>query len=44
MPLKLGLELMSVIGTDGFNSEGEFFNYVVNKINGAGLIVIFIDF
>ena len=44
MPMKLGLELMPVISTYGFNSERKFINYVVNKINRTGLIVLLIDF
>ena len=44
MPLKLGLELMIIISTDGFNSEREFVDYVVNKINRADLIVLLVDF
>lgn len=42
--MKLGLELMPVVGAYGFNSEGKFFNHVVNKINRTGLIVLLVDF
>lgn len=42
--MKFGLELMSVVGTYGFNSEWEFIYHVVNKINRAGLIVLLVEF
>ena len=42
--MKLGLELMTVVSTYGFNSEREFINHVVNKVNRTGLIVLLVDF
>jgi len=44
MPMKLGLELMPVVGTYSFNSKREFIYHVVNEINRAGLIVLLVDF
>lgn len=44
MPLKLDLGFMTVVGSNGLNSEGEFLDYVVYKIYGADLIVMLIDF
>ncbi len=44
MPLKLDLGLMTVVGTNGLNSEWEFLDYVVYKIYGADFIVMLIDF
>ena len=44
MPMKLGLELMPVIGKYGFNSEREFLNDIFNEVNRARLIVLLVDF
>lgn len=44
MPLKLGLKHMAIISTYSFNSEGKLLNYIVDKINGARLIIMLVDF
>lgn len=42
--MKLDLELMTVVGTYGFNSKWEFINHLVNKVDGTSLIVLLVDF
>ena len=37
MPVELGLELMTIVGPYLLDSEGEFFDDVINKVDGAGL-------
>jgi len=44
MPVKPGLELMPVVGTDRFNSERKFFNHKINKVNRTVLCMPAIDF
>ena len=44
MPMKLRLEFMAIVCTDGFNPEREFIDNIVNEINGTGLRVSVIDF
>jgi hypothetical protein len=44
MPMKLSLKLMASVCSDRVKSEGEFFDHIINKLNGILLIVTRIDF
>jgi hypothetical protein len=44
MPMKLGLKLMASVSSNRMNAKGEFFNHIINKLNGVYLIVTRIDF
>ena len=44
MPVKPGLELMPVVGTDRFNSERKFFNHKINEIDRTVLCMPAVDF
>ena len=44
MPVKLGLELMAVIGPDLTNAKRELLDDMIDEINGIGLGVFFVDF
>jgi hypothetical protein len=44
VPMEIGLELMTIVCSDLTNSEREFFNNVINKVDGVGLRVIFVGF
>ena len=39
VPVKLGLELMTVVGSDRVNAKGKAFNNMVDKLNGGGLVM-----
>ena len=43
MPMELGLKLMVSICSDRMESEGEFFDHILNKLNGVLLIVTRVD-
>ena len=44
MPMKLGLKLMASVCSDRMDSEGKFFNHIINKFNGIQLIMTRVDF
>lgn len=44
MPMKLGLELMAVVGSDLANTKREGPDDVVNEVDGACLGVFLVDF
>lgn len=44
VPMELGLELMAIIGSDLTNAEREFFNDVVDEVDGIGIGMLFVDF
>ena len=43
MPMELSLELMTVIGSYGLNSDREFIDHIIYKINGVLLSVFFVN-
>jgi len=43
MPMKLGLKLMASVCPNRMDAEGEFFNHIINKLNGILLIVTRVD-
>jgi len=44
MPMKLGLKLMASVCSDRMDTEREFLNHIINKLNGILLIVTWVDF
>ncbi len=44
VPVKHGLELMTVVGSDRVNAKGKAFNNMVDELNGGRLSVAGIDF
>ena len=44
MPMELGLKLVTVIGSDFADAEGELFDDVVDERDGTGLGMALIDF
>ena len=44
MPMELGLELVSAIGPDRMNPEGEFLDYVVEEADRILLRMPLVDF
>jgi len=44
MPMKLGLKLMAAICSDRMNTEREFLNHMIYKLNGIYLVVAWVDF
>jgi hypothetical protein len=42
--MKLGLKLMASVCSDCMDTEREFLNHIINKLNGIYLIVTRIDF
>ena len=43
IPVKLRLELMSVVSSDLLNAERKGCNDVIHEIDGIGLVVAFVD-
>ena len=43
MPVEFCLELMAVIGSNVFDSEGEFFDHIIDEINRAvlGMVIVY---
>ena len=44
MPMKLSLEFVAIICANGLNTEGKFFNKVIDKVDCILLIVYFENF
>ena len=44
MPMKLGLELMAIIGSNGMHTERENLLDIIDEFNGSPLIVLGVDF
>jgi hypothetical protein len=43
MPVKLRLELMSSVSSNGMNTKGKFFDHVIDEFDGMCLIMTFED-
>jgi hypothetical protein len=44
MPMKLGLKLMASVCSDRMDTEREFLDHIINKLNGILLIVAWVNF
>ncbi len=44
IPMKLGLKLMTSVCSDRVDTEREFLNHIIHKLNGIALIVTWVYF